>query len=231
MNFVDLDWDVCAQSETVTADRLRIEVDRIEPDLGEYDLVFLPGGPATRDLCDDESFLAWLRTATDCDYLTSVCTGTLLLGAAGFLDGRRATTTQTSSPRFGSTPKSSTTAWYGTGTSLRDEVSARPSISDCTWSRCSQTGRRGTPSLGRWITGNFSPTFRPTHDVSRQSPSALSRTSCREWFSAPTSDHRSSENRLSTSTKPGTLGRQYRGIGVTVTVRTAGCCHKSNTPR
>ena len=92
MEFMNLEWDVCARTETVQSDQLRFDVDRIAPDLGEYDLVFLPGGYATRDLIHDESFLDWLRTAAPCEYLTSVCTGSLLLGAAGFLDGKRATT-------------------------------------------------------------------------------------------------------------------------------------------
>lgn len=87
-----IDWDVCARVDSVTADRLQISVDRTEPDLGEYDLVFLPGGPATRDRRSDERFVEWLRTAESCEYLVSVCTGSLLLGAAGFLDGRKATT-------------------------------------------------------------------------------------------------------------------------------------------
>lgn len=92
MGFVSLDWDVCAQTETVTANRVRIDVDRIDPFLGDFDLVFVPGGYPSRDLRHDESFLDWLETASSCDYLTSVCTGALLLGAAGFLEGKRATT-------------------------------------------------------------------------------------------------------------------------------------------
>ena len=87
-----LDWDVCGRDETVTANRLTFDVDRTDPDLGAYDLVFLPGGLATRDLRHDESFLEWIRTAEPCEYLVSVCTGSLLLGAAGFLEGREATT-------------------------------------------------------------------------------------------------------------------------------------------
>lgn len=92
MEFRAIDWDVCAHTESVTTDRLRLGVDKVLPDLGSYDLVFLPGGFASRELRHDEAFLDWIRTAGDCEYLTSVCTGSLLLGAAGFLDGRRATT-------------------------------------------------------------------------------------------------------------------------------------------
>ena len=92
MDFQPLEWDVCARSETVSANCLTFDVDRVEPDLGEYDLVFLPGGYASRELRHDEAFLEWLRTADACEYKTAVCTGSLLLGAAGFLSGRRATT-------------------------------------------------------------------------------------------------------------------------------------------
>jgi cyclohexyl-isocyanide hydratase len=92
MNFIPMEWDSCARTEAVTANQLTLSVDRVEPDLGEYDLVFIPGEYATRTLRHDEAFLDWLRTAASCEYLTSVCTGSLLLGAAGFLKGRQATT-------------------------------------------------------------------------------------------------------------------------------------------
>lgn len=92
MGFRPLEWDICAQSATVTANGLTLEADRVEPDLGDYDLVFVPGGTAARELRHDPSVIEWLQTAESCEYKTSVCTGSLLLGAAGFLDGRRATT-------------------------------------------------------------------------------------------------------------------------------------------
>ncbi len=92
MEFVPLEWDICARTERVNADELDLGVDRIAPDLGEYDLVVLPGGLATRELRHDREFVEWIETAASCEYLTSVCTGSLLLGAAGFLEGRRATT-------------------------------------------------------------------------------------------------------------------------------------------
>ncbi len=57
------------------------------------DLVVVPGGIGSRRLIDDEPFLAWLRTAHETTrYTTSVCTGSLLLGAAGLLRGLTATT-------------------------------------------------------------------------------------------------------------------------------------------
>jgi putative intracellular protease/amidase len=61
-------------------------------DLPHPEIVLVPGGRGTRDLVADERILAWLRTAHDSsEWTTSVCTGSLLLGAAGLLDGLRAT--------------------------------------------------------------------------------------------------------------------------------------------
>jgi cyclohexyl-isocyanide hydratase len=93
MDYMEMTWDVCARTETVTAGAdLRFEADAVGNPLDGYDLVFVPGGFATRELRRDEAFVSWLRSAGDADLLASVCTGSLLLGAAGFLDGVSATT-------------------------------------------------------------------------------------------------------------------------------------------
>ena len=56
------------------------------------DLICVPGGPGVGDLMDDAAILDFLRrTAATARYVTSVCTGSLVLGAAGLLRGRRAT--------------------------------------------------------------------------------------------------------------------------------------------
>lgn len=55
-------------------------------------IVVVPGGFGTRSLLDDEQVLGWIRSAHETsDWTTSVCTGSLLLGAAGILRGLRAT--------------------------------------------------------------------------------------------------------------------------------------------
>ncbi|MDX3243616.1 DJ-1/PfpI family protein [Streptomyces sp. ME18-1-4] len=63
--------------------------------LGEVtapDLLLVPGGPGTADLLSDESTLDWLRSLDHATtWTTSVCSGSLLLAAAGLLTGRRAT--------------------------------------------------------------------------------------------------------------------------------------------
>jgi cyclohexyl-isocyanide hydratase len=57
------------------------------------DLVCVPGGPGINDLLTDAETLAFLRHQSwGARYVTSVCTGALLLGAAGLLRGKRATT-------------------------------------------------------------------------------------------------------------------------------------------
>ena len=62
-------------------------------DLPEVDLVFAPGGVGQIAATDDAETLRWLRTAgTAARWVTSACTGSLLLGAAGLLDGYRAAT-------------------------------------------------------------------------------------------------------------------------------------------
>lgn len=56
------------------------------------DIVIIPGGRGTRTLAVDEQFLGWLRTwAANGHLITSVCTGSTLLAAAGLLAGHRAT--------------------------------------------------------------------------------------------------------------------------------------------
>jgi transcriptional regulator GlxA family with amidase domain len=55
------------------------------------DLLFVPGGMAATDVINDLAFMTeFKRLAGTARYLTSVCTGSLVLGAAGLLKGRRA---------------------------------------------------------------------------------------------------------------------------------------------
>jgi len=57
------------------------------------DVVFVPGGPGVGALLEDTRILEFLRRqAQHARYVTSVCTGALVLGAAGLLKGYRATT-------------------------------------------------------------------------------------------------------------------------------------------
>lgn len=72
--------------------RLAMHVDAVFDDIPRPEIVVVPGGLGTRALLDDERMLDWIRTAHEhSDWTTSVCTGSLLLGAAGVLTGLEAT--------------------------------------------------------------------------------------------------------------------------------------------
>lgn len=72
---------------------LALVADRALAELTEPDVIVVPGGFGTRPLAGDEEMLAWLRHAHEhSTWTTSVCTGALLLAAAGILNGLRATT-------------------------------------------------------------------------------------------------------------------------------------------
>jgi cyclohexyl-isocyanide hydratase len=62
-------------------------------DCPQLDVICVPGGIGTDDMVNDVEMLAFLRRqATSAKFITSVCTGSLVLGAAGLLNGYRATT-------------------------------------------------------------------------------------------------------------------------------------------
>lgn len=72
---------------------LGITRDATFEELEQPDVVVFPGGTGTRALMTDERVLQWVRRAhATSRYTTSVCTGSLVLGAAGLLDGLTATT-------------------------------------------------------------------------------------------------------------------------------------------
>ncbi len=62
-------------------------------DCPPLDLLCIPGGPGVNPLLNDEAVLAFVkRQGAQAKYVTSVCTGALVLGAAGLLDGYKAAT-------------------------------------------------------------------------------------------------------------------------------------------
>ncbi|HUQ97674.1 MAG TPA: DJ-1/PfpI family protein [Chitinophagaceae bacterium] len=88
-----LSWDICAQTPQVKDNfGLQIQATVIAPSLAGYEAIIVPGGYGTRLLQSDKKFIAWLQTTPETALKTSVCTGSLLLGAAGFLKDKRATT-------------------------------------------------------------------------------------------------------------------------------------------
>lgn len=71
---------------------LGLVADHSLEEVGQPDIVLVPGGPGNRALLDDERVLGWLQASDrHTRWTTSVCTGSLVLGAAGLLDGKRAT--------------------------------------------------------------------------------------------------------------------------------------------
>lgn len=73
--------------------RLALVADRALEDLPHPAVIVMPGGFGTRALMHDERMLAWVREAhAHSQWTTSVCTGSLVLGAAGVLEGLEATT-------------------------------------------------------------------------------------------------------------------------------------------
>lgn len=66
--------------------------DRTIDEVDSADVVLVPGGIGNRPMLTDEQTLSWLRRIDETTkWTTSVCTGSLVLGAAGLLEGRRAT--------------------------------------------------------------------------------------------------------------------------------------------
>jgi transcriptional regulator GlxA family with amidase domain len=77
----------------VTAGGMKVIPDHTFTSCPRLDILVVPGGWGTRRERDNPAMLDWLRLrAPEVEILTSVCTGAMLLGAAGLLDGRRATT-------------------------------------------------------------------------------------------------------------------------------------------
>ena len=87
---------------------MRIVPDTTFADCPQLDLICVPGGAGMNPLMEDAETLAFLRKqAPGARYVTSVCTGALVLGAAGLLKGKRATTHWMSHEllsAFGATP-------------------------------------------------------------------------------------------------------------------------------
>jgi transcriptional regulator GlxA family with amidase domain len=81
--------------EIVDDSGLAVKPDAVFEDLDGFDLLYVSGGFGTRSLVDDPRTIAYLKSWGDQRPLASVCTGALLLGKAGFLLGRRATTHHT----------------------------------------------------------------------------------------------------------------------------------------
>lgn len=87
---------------------LGLTVDCTFDEVSNPDVFLIPGGIGTRALVHDGVILDWIRNAHETSqFTTSVCTGSLLLAAAGLLKGRKATTHFSARPlllKYGATP-------------------------------------------------------------------------------------------------------------------------------
>ncbi len=89
----ELSWTLCGMKDEISDDRgITVKIQEVAPNLSQYDLLFVPGGFGTRELLHDSEFIEWLKTGSNATYKVSVCTGSILFGAAGFLDRKKATT-------------------------------------------------------------------------------------------------------------------------------------------
>lgn len=77
----------------VRASHLGLSVDYAMEDVTTADILLVPGAADMSDVISDDEVLDWVRTVdANTTWTTSVCTGALVLGAAGLLKGKRATT-------------------------------------------------------------------------------------------------------------------------------------------
>jgi len=73
---------------------LKVLPEKVSSDFTSYDVLIIPGGGGIRPLMKDDGFLEKLREFAKDHVICSVCTGSLLLGAAGILEGKKALTHQ-----------------------------------------------------------------------------------------------------------------------------------------
>jgi transcriptional regulator GlxA family with amidase domain len=72
---------------------LTLHAEHALADLPAPEILLVPGGPGTREMMEDQTLIEWVRTAhATSTWTCSVCTGSLVLGAAGLLEGLPATT-------------------------------------------------------------------------------------------------------------------------------------------
>ena len=85
---------IAEKAEPVRANLgLRVVPDHTIADAPPLDVLVVPGGLGTRREVDNAQLLDWIKqAAAGCTWITSVCTGSMLLEAAGVIDGRNVTT-------------------------------------------------------------------------------------------------------------------------------------------
>jgi imidazoleglycerol-phosphate dehydratase len=98
----ELSWDLCALTQKVLDSQgLDFKASSVRPALYDYDLVAVPGGAGAEEMLADDQFLEWLKDLTSQAWIASVGKGTLLLAAAGLLQGKQVATEVEDSARLG----------------------------------------------------------------------------------------------------------------------------------
>ena len=159
---------------------LGVNADAALDELTDPDILLIPGGEGNRPLIKDDEVLDWIRAAdATTKWTTSVCTGSLVLGAAGLLEGKRATSHwayRHELERFGAEPvaervvvdgKYVTGAGVSAGIDMalhltaleygEDLARASSSGSSTTPSRRSTRARRRRPTRNSWSSSARSP--------------------------------------------------------------------------
>lgn len=94
--YIDQEWEVYSVAATPVVRAfhgLRVTADYNFETAPAPDLICVPGGFGTRPGMEDEQLMGYItRAGRDAQWVTSVCTGAMLLKKAGFLEGKRATT-------------------------------------------------------------------------------------------------------------------------------------------
>lgn len=83
---------VAPESPVRCRNGLKVLPDKVSSDFSPYDILVVPGGRGIRQLMEDTRFLHALQQFSRDHVICSVCTGSLVLGAAGILEGKRALT-------------------------------------------------------------------------------------------------------------------------------------------
>ena len=98
----DLSWEICALDSSVTATGgITFEASNVGGQLGRFDVVVVPGCVDVDERVANEALIDWIATANECELVAAVCTGSVLCGAAGLLDGACATTHPMAYDRLG----------------------------------------------------------------------------------------------------------------------------------
>jgi cyclohexyl-isocyanide hydratase len=89
----DISWEICAIDERITATGdVTFEPTAVGGPLDRFDCIVVPGCIHVQSAVANDELIDWIATASGVDLLVAVCTGSVLLGAAGLLENTRATT-------------------------------------------------------------------------------------------------------------------------------------------